>query len=35
MTDKQWGDLVKHWSDPKNMVWFVRLRPDHILDSYL
>ncbi|KAK1612504.1 hypothetical protein QYE76_036177 [Lolium multiflorum] len=20
MTDKQWGDLVKHWSDPKNMV---------------
>ncbi|KAK1694205.1 hypothetical protein QYE76_010902 [Lolium multiflorum] len=19
MTDKQWGDLVKHWSDPKNM----------------
>ncbi|KAK1650816.1 hypothetical protein QYE76_068621 [Lolium multiflorum] len=20
MTDKQWGDLVKHWSDPKNML---------------
>jgi hypothetical protein len=20
LTDDQWGDLVKHWSDPKNVV---------------
>jgi hypothetical protein len=23
MTDDQWGDLVKHWSDPKNVVWLM------------
>src|SRR5215203_94824 len=29
MTDEQWGDLVKHWSDPKNVVWLMRtVKPD-------
>ncbi|KAK1628175.1 hypothetical protein QYE76_002490 [Lolium multiflorum] len=31
MTDKQWGDLVKHWSDPKNMG---ALPPALDLDSF-
>jgi hypothetical protein len=35
MTDDQWGDLIKYWSDPKNVVRFVKtMIPDHILDSY-
>ena len=35
MTDDQWGDLIKYWSDLKNVVWFVKtMRPYHILDSY-
>ena len=35
MTDDQWGDLLKHWSDPKNVVSYLRLRPDHMPDSCL